>query len=192
MNIALVGKKHYCIMGFMLEALKSHKITLYFANNTDIFKDIEYYHSLYNFNIEDLSTLNVKDFDKIIKLTNTDDCLQTEENIISIVHLQSMLVNDKSKHFISLTPYIAGNNISYMFPIFKPKLSSTLSNTIVHVGYYLNRYMDADTDLFIQNNLNYTFIFFVWGDNNYSELQKHPNVQVAIDVDTTSVMDILS
>ena len=191
MNIALVGKSHYCIMGFLLEALKSHTITLY-STNTDIFKDIDYYHSVYNFKIEDISTLNIKNFDRVIKLTNTDDCLHTED-VLSVLHLQSHIhVNNKSKQFISLTPYITGSNISYMFPIFKPKRSLFASNVVVHIGYYLNRFMDADTDLFVKNNLNYTFIFFVWGDNDYSQLQKHPNVQVLMGVDTTQVMDVLS
>ena len=186
MKIAIISKKgHMECLGFLLELLIIHNLFIFYDNNTDIHNWIDYYKIIYNFNTVNNLNINFHEFDKVIKLTNNDDCL-TRENTISLLHLKSLMnINNNSNKFISLTPYINGENIFYMFPIFKPlNLYKSNSNTVLFIGYYLNNNFDNDTISFIKNNSEYNFIFVLWGDSNYNNLTNIQNVTFMKNVNT--------
>ena len=166
---------HMECIGFLLELLKQHTVTVCIATKTDNYNWLEYFKKFYTFEVN-YNTDTTHTFEKIIRLTSNDSCLQTT-NSISLVHIESLkAIENISEYYISLTPYIHGNNIYYMFPIFTPSICKERYNTITLLGYYKNSDIDDDTSLFISSNPEYTFQFIVWGDWNYTNLTKHSNV----------------
>jgi len=196
MSIAIVSNNnnHGVCLGFLLEIMKDYNITLFITQMGDEYKWIEYYKTLYNFETIYNLNINVNNYKKVIKLTSSDECLYNEDTI-SILHLQSIKhINNNSKKFISLSPYINDVNISYMFPIYKPKIINNNNNKkiVTFIGYYMNSNIDLDTDFFIKNNLEYKFIFITWGDNKYDNLNKHNNVVVLHSVNTNKLVEIIN
>ena len=57
--------------------------------NSDIYSTIEYYKTLYNFDVKfsQFSNEIINNYDTVFKLTSNDPCLN-HQNIISILHLQ--------------------------------------------------------------------------------------------------------
>jgi hypothetical protein len=191
MKIAIVSKfGHMECLGFLLESLKYCDISVFVDKSTDKFNWIVYFKKYYNFKEFYHLGVNINEFNHIIKLTSSDNCLYSE-NMISLLHINSAKDN-RSKKFISLTPYVTGEDISYMFPIFKPEIFKTYNKNIVFVGYYKNSQIDNDTELFIKNNLDYNFTFILWGDNSYDNLTKHKNVTVLGNVETSNLEDIIN
>ena len=120
MKIAIIGKFNYHLecAAFILEMYNNNNIDIYITPGTNKFKHIEYYTTIFNFNvIYDKFKKDILDnYDKIFKLTSNDNCLD-DKNIISILHLDGKSQrNCKSEKYISLTPYVNGNNIHYTFP----------------------------------------------------------------------------
>jgi hypothetical protein len=184
---------HMCCLGFLFEVLKKHDVSIVITDKTDHHLWIPYYNKLYTFNIVyDLDT-DVTQFDKIIKLTSNETCLNNVD-CISLVHLKCLMTqNNVSKKFITLSPYIEDSAISYMFPCYSnPKVDKLTSKIVTFVGYCLNNHIDEDTDMFITQNPEYTFKFIVWGDGNYSNLTKHTNVSVLHNIHTTEMVDIIN
>ena len=193
MKIAIVSSSvsHMECIGFLLEILKEHEVIIIINKEFDIFNWLEYLKNIYKLNVSYNLNININDFDTVIKLTSNDNIL-TEEKTISLLHLKNNIsINNKSNQYISLTPYIYGDNINYMFPIFNPFIFKSNLKNITFIGYYLNHNIDEDTDLFIQNNLDYQFIFITWGDNAYSNLIKHPNVKNLKNVKTNEMIEII-
>lgn len=193
MKIAIVSKiGHMECIGFLLELLKNCEVTIIINTSTDKHNWLEYFKSLYNFNIDYNFNINNK-YDQIFKLTSNDDCLYSE-NSISLVHLkENQYINNKSKKYISLTPYIRGDDISYMFPIFKPSIIKSNSKIITMIGYYNNSNIDDDIIMFIKNNLDYQFIFVIWGDNyNNSNLKNNANVKILNSISTSELIQIIN
>lgn len=185
---------HFCCLGFLFEVLRNHEVSIVIAHNTDDNQLwIPYYKKLYNFNIIYNLDTNVKQFDTLIKLTSNETCLQNLD-CISLVHL-GCLINDNnvSTKFISLTPYIQENRVSYMFPSFSsPIVDKTNSKMVAFVGYYRNNNIDEDTDKFFIQNSDYIFTFITWGDNEYGNLKKHANVRVLHSVKTLDMIEIIN
>ena len=192
--IVTLSNNHGVCLGFLLEVLKNYDVDVYISPEGDRYKWIDYYRRLYTFTpVFDTSNINVKNYLKVIKITHADNCLHNEDTL-SILHLaDNSLINHASKKFISITPYVKGTSTHYMFPSYSPVLNSTpVSNIVSFVGYYLNSNIDQDTDRFIQDNLDYMFIFILWGDTNYSNLEKHSNVKVLHSVETNTLLNIVS
>lgn len=189
MKIAIISNFsfHFECLGFLLEILKNNDITLYYNNYNHNW--IDYFKQLYNFKCINNLNININDYAEIIKLSSNDDVILSE-NVTSLLHEYSL--KDIGKKYISLTPYINGENIYYMFPIFKPNNVPTTENIITLIGYYLNNNIDEDTNAFIENNLDYQFLFITWGDNNYSNLSRHTNVKVLHNVNTFNLIEIVN
>ena len=45
--------------------------------------------------------------------------------------------------------------------------------------------------MFLRDNLDYEFFFIIWGDSDYSNLEKHSNVRILHDVQTTDLVEII-
>ena len=196
MKIAIVSKMgsggHMECLGFLLELLRNFSVTIFFQNGSDRYNWMDYYKTIYNFNSFNHLNININEFNKIIKLSNNDDCLMNEDTI-SLLHLKCLInSNNKSRKFISLTPYISGDNIYYIFPIFKPVIRRFTSNIVLFVGYYLNSNFDEDTTLFIERNPEYHFIFIIWAEKEYNKLKKYKNVTVLHDVKTNNLIDYVN
>jgi hypothetical protein len=59
------------------------------------------------------------------------------------------------------------------------------------VGYFLNRWVDEDLQYFIENS-KHTFNFVVWGDENYDNLKRFPNVIVHFNVSNDKLHEIIN
>lgn len=180
MKIALVSKfGHMECLGFLLEVMKSFEVTIYMSERTDQYEWTDYFSKLYSFCLIKHLDIDVSQYDKVFKITSNDECLEKDKNAISILHLQSLSnLNNNSRRFVSLTPYIDGSNIYYMFPIFRPFPKIYTEKMVAFIGFYTNENIDADTDQFIDANPDYRFVFITTGEPyfNYSNLYKHRNV----------------
>ena len=193
MKIALISMfGHYECLFFLCEILQEHKVTLYIANNTrgeedflcKIYSNIEVI-KITETLTEDIVTM----YDVIIKLSSNDGVLH-HPNVISLLHLSTL--RDNSNRYISLTPFVEGDNVSYMLPIYNPiNVRRHYSKSITLVGYYLNHWVDEDLQYFIENS-HHTFNFVVWGDDNYDNLTRFSNVAVYYNASTDHLNEIIN
>jgi hypothetical protein len=193
MKIAIVSMfGHYECLFFLCEILQEHKITLYIANNTRGEENIlcKTYSNIEVIKITDKLTENmVTLYDVIIKLSSNDAVIH-HPNVISLLHLSSL--KDNSNRYISLTPFVEGNNISYMLPVYSPiDVRRRYTKSITFVGYFLNSWIDEDLQYFIENS-NHTFNFVVWGDGSYDKLTRFSNVSVYCDTSTDHLNEIIN
>ena len=173
MKIAIISTyAHYECLFFLCEILQEHYITLYIANNT---KGEEVVLCKMYSNIEVIKiTENLTDkiipmYDEIIKLTSNDNVLH-HPKVISLLHISIARCN--SNRYISLTPFVEGENVSYMLPVYNPiNVNTCYNKSITFVGYFMNRWVDEDLQYFIENS-QHTFNFVVWGDENYNNLTR--------------------
>jgi hypothetical protein len=200
MKIAILSKfnYHYECFGFLLELYKSHSITFYISNDGDVYDWITYYKTLYpdfNIKIDKFKKVILKKYDLIFKLSSNDKCL-CHSKIISILHKNALRFKCISNKYITLTPYIQSNdNITYIFPIFKPIVTYSTNNIITLIGDYKNDHMDDDTDKFIEQNQNYIFNFIIrinTRDPNYTNILKHPNVNILHNIKTPELVNIIN
>ena len=196
MKIAIIGKFDYHLecAGFLLEMYNNNSIDIYITSKTNKFNHIEYYSTIFNFNViyNDFNKNILQNYDKIFKLTSNDNCLD-DKKIISILHLDSPTARlCNSEKFISLTPYINGTNIYYTFPIYQPKITSGLKSKIITmIGYYTGDNIDNDLLKFINLNNNYTFNFIIWG-GNVNKLKNIKNVNLYNSLKNNVMIDILN
>jgi hypothetical protein len=193
MKIAIISTyTHYECLFFLCEILQEHNITLYISNNT---KGEE--HSLCKMysNIEiikiteNLTEQIVPMYDEIIKLSSNDNVLH-HPSIISLLHVSNL--KDSSNRYISLSPFVEGENVSYMLPVYNPiNVKTCYNKTITFVGYFMNRWVDEDLQYFIENS-QHTFNFVVWGDGNYDNLTRFPNVVVYHNVQYDHLTEIIN
>lgn len=179
-------------LGFLLELLKDHTVTIFLKKDSDKHKWLDYLHRMYTFQtmyVRSAVGFNMADYDKTIKLTSHETSVD-HPDVLALLHLKSLM--NTSKQYITLTPYVQGEQIQYMFPIFNPIRAKQMTNTVTLIGYFLNHHADADTDTFIANNPDYNFVFVLWGDGNYSNLRKHSNVTVKHSIDTVDMVDIIN
>jgi hypothetical protein len=194
MKIAIISKFGHCeCLFFLCEILQDHNITLYISNHTrgeehcigKMYSNIEIVKIT-----ENLTELIVPMYDKIIKLSSNDEVLY-HPSIISLLHISCL--NDQSSRYISLTPFVEGENVSYMLPVYKPIYVRTYySKSITFVGFFSNTWMDEDLEYFIENS-QHTFNFVVWGnDTNYDYLTRFPNVVVYYNVQYGHLTEIIN
>jgi hypothetical protein len=171
---------HLECLGFLLESFKDHDITLYLKFDKFMLCDF-LCKIIKKFNIVYFTDLKLDDADLTIKLTSNDYCIDRED-ILSILHVNTN--KTKSKKYISLTPYVFGDNITYLFPCYTIHTHlSFFSNTICYIGFFIQEQMDDDLIYFIKNS-KFSFTFIVWGDSNYNYLSSYSNVQVLTNVST--------
>lgn len=193
MKIAVISMfGHYECLFFLCEILQEHKVTLYIANNTR--GEEQYLCKIYS-NIEVIKiTEKLTDdiitmYDEIIKLSSNDDVLH-HPKVISLLHLSRL--KDNSNRYISLTPFVEGDNVSYMLPVYNPiNVRRHYSKSITLVGYYLNHWVDEDLQYFIENS-DHSFNFVVWGDGNYNNLTRFSNVAVHYNASTDHLNEIIN
>ena len=198
MKIAIIGKLniHLECAGFLLESYKNKNniIDIYIDPKTNKFNHIEYYSTIFNFNViyNNFNKKILNKYDKIFKLTSNDKCLD-DKKIISILHLDNPICRKcNSEKFISLTPYINGTNIYYTFPIYQPKINNKLKNKIITmIGYYNDKNIDNDLVKFIKLNNNYRFNFIIWGGNG-NKIKNIKNVNLYKHVKTNFMINILN
>mgnify|MGYP001177107566 CR=1 FL=1 len=198
MKIAIVGslKFHLECIGFILEVYKDteNSVDIYLKKGIDKYNLIEYYLEIFNFNViyDNFSKDIINNYDKIYKLTSNDYCLD-DEKIISILHLDDEIRRKcKSQKFLSLTPYIQGDDVEYTFPIYSPILTHhNINKSVVMIGFYNNNSFDDDTIKFINNNNHYHFHFVVWGSPSYPKLKNIKNVTVMSNVNTNDMNTLI-
>jgi hypothetical protein len=59
------------------------------------------------------------------------------------------------------------------------------------VGYFLNSWVDEDLQYFIENS-HHNFNFVVWGDGNYDNLTRFPNVRLYCNVQYEHLSEIIN
>lgn len=193
MKIAIISMfGHFECLFFLCEILQEHKITLYIANHT---KGEEHYLCKAHSNIEVIKiTENLTEdllsiYDEIIKLSSNDDVLH-HPRVISLLH--ALFAKDNSNRYISLSPFVEGENISYMLPVYSPVCVHTCYNkSIMYVGYFLNSWVDEDLEYFIENS-HHNFNFVVWGDGNYNNLTRFSNVTLYNNVQYEHLSEIIN
>lgn len=189
MKIALLStfNIHMCCVGFLLDIFKDDEIHVYFPYDRDDY--LEYYKSLYP--TTKISLLNIKDYNKqdynqSIKITASDPDV-SEEGIISTAHLQEQ-VKPEFK-YITLTPWIKGDNVKYIFPLYKGLNSISYNKVIVHIGFFVPRYSDEDTVKFIRES-GYNFVFV--GGDSYNGLNHLPNVRIINKLNTFELVNLIN
>lgn len=196
MKIAILQKLdvHLECAAFLLEMYNGNNIDIYINLKNNKFNWIEYYSTIYNFNViyNDFNKNILHNYDKIFKLTSNDNCLD-DKKIISILHLDGIALRRcNSEKFISLTPYINGTNIYYTFPIYQPKITNCLKSKIITmIGYYNDNNIDDDLLKFINLNNNYTFNFIIWGGTG-AKLKNIKNVNYYSKIKSNIMIDILN
>lgn len=188
MKIALLSSfnLHMCCVGFLIHIFKDYEIDVYFPEDRE--KYLEYYKSLYPNTKVDL--LNIKDYNKnnynqSIKITESDPGVSSE-GIISIAHLQAQAKPENK--YITLTPWIKGENVKYIFPLYKGSFNLSFNKVIVHIGFFVPRYSDEDTVKFIRES-GYTFVFV--GGDSYNGLNNLPNVKVIHRLNTFDLVNLI-
>lgn len=196
-KIAIFGSYpfHLECVGFLLETFKDSTIDIYLKKTIDKYNYMDYYSTLYNFNIiyNNFSSNLINNYSIVFKLTSNDPCLE-DKRVISILHLFVKKNICKSDKYISLTPYISGSNIYYTFPVYEPckLIKIQYSNIVTMIGHYLNKYFDIDTISFIKQNSNYKFQFIINGENDYPCLNGLTNVSVHRNITMTDMAKLIS
>lgn len=198
MKIAIIGSFNFhleCI-GFLLEIYNNNNtIDIYLKKNIDRYNFCVYYLTMYHFNViyDSFSEDIINNYDKIFKLTSNDYCLD-HKKIISILHLNGASQKRcKSDKFISLTPYVHGDNIYYIMPIYRPILYPLkMCNTVTMIGYYTNNNFDNDTIDFINTNINYHFNFIIWGSPSYPNLNGINNITIFSGIKTNAMHNLIN
>jgi hypothetical protein len=193
MKIAIISKFGHCeCLFFLCEILQEHNITLYIADNTKGEEHVlcRMYSNIEVIKItENLTEEIVPMYDEIIKLSSNDDVLY-HPDIISLLHVSSLKNN--SNRYISLSPFVEGENVSYMLPVYNPiNVKTCYNKTITFVGYFMNRWVDEDLQYFIENS-QHTFNFVVWGDEKYDNLTRFPNVVVYYNLQYDHLTEIIN
>jgi len=193
MKIAIISMfGHYECLFFLCEILQEHNITLYIAHNTKGEEHVlcRMYSNIEVIKItENLTEEIVPMYDEIIKLSSNDGVLY-HPGIISLLHVSSL--KNISNRYISLSPFVEGENVSYMLPVYNPiNVKTCYNKTITFVGYFMNRWVDEDLQYFIENS-QHTFNFIVWGDGNYNNLTRFPNVVVYYNLQYDHLTEIIN
>jgi len=193
MKIAIVSSFEYHLecLGFLLELLKEHNVTIFLKN--DKYGYCRYFTNM--FDIKEVKKTSkipsniLSEYDKIIKLSSNDPCINTK-NSISLLHAAKY--KSISNYHISLTPIISGVGISSMFPIYTISNNSPCyTNMITFIGEFYDKWVDIDIINFI-NKSNYDFTFIINGDKAYPKLKEFKNVKIIINASVNELVNIIS
>jgi hypothetical protein len=194
MNICIVGSFPYhleCI-GFLLEIFSNIGVNIYIHVASDSFNYLKHYNEIYDFYIsKNLSPEILNKYDKIIKLSSNDPVLDNN-NILSIVHLFSLKDKSKNKKYLSLTPYINGENIYNTFPVYRPNIVFNKNKTVIFIGYYKSENIDNDMVNFININKSYKFRFIIRGSPNYNRLKGLNNVELLTNIQANTLANLIN
>ena len=189
MKIALLSSinLHMCCVGFLIHIFKDDEIDVFFPCDRDNY--LEYYKSLYPTTKIDL--LNIKDYNKnnykqSIKITESDPGI-SPQGIISTAHLQEQVKPEYK--YITLTPWIKGENVKYIFPLYRGLNEVSYNKVITHIGFFVPRYADEDTVKFIRES---GYIFFFVGGDSYNGLNNLPNVKVINKLNTFDLVKLIN
>lgn len=195
MRVAIVSGLNYhneCI-GFLCELLQEHSIALYVIDDkqwTTFFQSLYPNIAHVTYGMRHIEASFVSQYDVVIKLTS-HDAIVHDPRVISIVHLAEL--KDSSHRFISLTPCIQGDDIRYMFPVYAtPRCEPCTRPVVTYCGHYMGHHYDDDTERLLYALPGFAFHFVVWGDCDYSNLRKHPNVTVHTNVGTMALATLLA
>jgi hypothetical protein len=193
MKFAIVSMfGHYECLFFLCEVLQEHNVTLYIGHNTrgEELSLCKLYSNIKIVKIKDkLTDEFISMYDVIIKLTSNDDVLY-HPSVISLLHLSTL--KDGSNRYISLTPYVKGDNITHMYPVYNQiNARKCYNKTITFVGFFLNNWVDEDLQYFIENS-QHNFNFVVWGDGNYNNLTKYSNISMYYNTSTDHLNEIIN
>jgi hypothetical protein len=173
MKIAIISKfGHYECLFFLCEILQEHKITIYIAQQHTKGEEPSLCKMYSNIEVvkitEKLTEEIVPMYDQIIKLSSNDDVLH-HPRVISLLHVSSL--RDNSNRYISLSPFVEGENVSYMLPVYNPiNVRRCYTKSITFVGYFMDR----------------------WVDGNYSNLTRFPNVAVYYNIQYDHLTEIIN
>jgi len=175
MRVALVSSFNYhmCCLGFLFELFKNDIIDVFFPDDREEY--YSYYKSLYSnteTNLYHPSTFKKENYDKCIKVSSNDPVVSCD-GIISIAHI--IEYSDAYNKYICMTPWIKGDNIKYIFPIYRGLKNKQHNNIILFIGWFLNHYLDQDTKDFMKALPEYTFYFF--GGDPVNDFNSIPNAR---------------
>jgi hypothetical protein len=193
MKIAIISSFDYHLecLGFLLEILKEHDVTIFFKG--DRYGYCRFFTEM--FHIKEVIKTNVIpstieiDYEKVIKLSSNDPCKNTK-NIISLLH--ASMFKSISKYHISLTPMISGEGVRTMFPVYT--ISNTIPcyrNMITFIGEFYDKWVDNDMTNFI-NQANYTFTFIINADKDYRKLKEFKNINIIINASVDQLLTTIS
>lgn len=178
---------HMCCIGFLIELFKDCIIDVYIPNDKELY--YSYYKSLYsltNMSMKEPSLFIKEEYDLSIKITSNDPWLG-RDGIISIAHVIEH--TDTHNKFICMTPWIKGENITYLFPLYKGIVSKKYNNVITYIGYFTDRLLDEDTKKFINELKDYTFNFI--GGDYVEEFNNMKNVRQNRRVDQYGLVELI-
>lgn len=186
MKVALLStfNIHMCCVGFLLDIFKDDEIDVYFPDDRD--KYLEYYKTLYPGTIITLKSINLynkDDYNSSVKITANDP---GPECNISTAHLQGQVLPERK--YITLTPWVKGENVKYIFPLYRGVTNVSYNRTITYIGFFVDKYLDDDTARFIMES-GYKFNFV--GGDSYTRLNHLPNVRVRTRVSTFELVDMI-
>ncbi len=186
MKVALLStfNIHMCCVGFLIEIFKDEEIDVYFPDDRD--KYLEYYKSLYpstKITLKNMNLYSKDEYNSSIKITANDP---GPEGTLTIAHLQEHV--KQGNKYITLTPWIKGDNVKFIFPLYRGIYKVTSNKIITYFGFFVDRYLDEDTAKFIRES-GYMFNFV--GGDAYTRLNHLPNVRVRTRVNTLELVDII-
>jgi hypothetical protein len=193
MKIAIISSFGYHLecLGFLLELLKEHNVTIFFKKDT--YGYCRFFSEMFHIKHvikTDIIPSNIEvNYDKVIKLSSNDPCKNTT-NIISLLHAVDM--KSISKYHISLTPIISEEGVSTMFPLYTiPNTTPCYKNMITFIGLFYDKWIDTDMTNFI-NQSNYSFTFIVNGDKEYRKLKGFKNINVIINASVDELVNTIT
>jgi len=187
MRVALLStfNIHMCCVGFLLDIFKDDEIDVYFPDDRD--KYLEYYKTLYpesKITLKNISSYNKEDYNSSVKITANDP---GPEGTISTAHLQEQVKPDRK--YITLTPWVKGENVKYIFPLYRGMNKVSYNKTITYIGFFVDKYLDNDTARFIvESGYNFNFV----GGDSYTRLNHIPNVRVRTRVNTFDLINMIN
>ncbi len=169
-----VSGQHLCCIGFLFELFKECEIEVFIPHDNE--KYYEYYKSLYptaSITLKNNYEFKKENHDLSININSHDRV--NRDGIVSIAHVieHTDLVND----FIALTPWIKGNNIKYIFPLYKGIINKSSENIILLFGSFGSDCADADLKNFVSSLNEYQFYFIGGGPKHIHEFDNFSNVK---------------
>lgn len=195
MKIAVIGSFDFhteCI-GFiihMLEGLPDLEIDTYVYSDKENY--IDYFMRIYpnvKITINQFYEFfaNESKYNLTIKLTSNDPILSSDK-CLSIAHTKAF--NEQGCNYLTLTPSISGENITYTFPIYRGITNLCFKKTICIIGFFVEQHFDEDTKNFISQLNDYVFI--VMGRTHPgNEIRKFPNVVIKSHPNTYEMINLI-
>lgn len=176
MSIAILNLsgQHNCCIGFLIHIFNEYNIDIFTAHDND--KHCEYYKSLYpqsNIHLKGTNLFQIQNYNLSVNI-NSHDRLYRYPGMLSIAHVIEH--TDIFNKFISLTPWVEGDNIKYIFPLYRGIKVKNYKNKIILFGSFGPDCVDEDLRNFINNLKDYEF-WFIGGEKYIEEFDSYLNVK---------------